>query len=124
MSDIRELIDRRGTDVIRALDAARHAHISAVLTFAKAEQNLALAGALAENRAIVAAGGEKVLGTNADARKRALTIALGHDETYQGAYSFSMQALNDSRLAQAEMKALEDTLGLLKASLYASASRE
>lgn len=123
MNDVQELI-KSGTEIIRTLNEARHAHIAAVLALASAEQDLALAGALAENRAIVAAGGEKALGSNADARKRALIIALGHDETYQGAQAFTMQTLGNVRLAQAQVAALEDTLGLLKASLYASVSRE
>ena len=113
-----------GADVIKELNRVRHTHIASMLAFAKAEQNLALASALAENRAIVAAGGEKALGSNADARKRALIIALGHDEVYQKAQALTWQALGDARLAQAEAAALEDTLGLLKALLYASASRE
>ena len=123
MSDIQELI-KSGTDVIKSLNKARHVHNTAVLALAKAEQNLTLTGALAENRAIVAAGGEKALGSNADARKRALIIALGHDETYQGAQAFTMQALGDARLAQAQVAALEDTLGLLKASLYTNARQD
>lgn len=123
MSDIQELIES-GTGVIKALDVARHAHVAAILALAKAEQNLTLAGALAENRAIVAAGGEKALGSNTDARKRALVIALGHDEVYQEAQALSMQTLSDARLAQAQVIALEDTLGLLKASLYASARQD
>ena len=122
MSDIQKLTES-GTDVIKALNEARHTHVAAVLALARAEQSLAITGALAENRAIVAAGGEKALGSNADARKRALIIALGDDEHYQKAQALTMQALSDMRLAQAQMAALEDTLGLLKASLYASASR-
>ena len=123
MSDIQELIES-GTEFIEALDLARHTHVAAVLTLAKAEQALALAGAYAENRAIVAAGGEKALGANADARKRALLIALSDDKDYQGAHTYLMQMLGDARTAQAHVAALEDTLGLLKASLYANASRE
>lgn len=123
MSDIQELI-KSGTETIKALISARHARVAAVLTLAKAEQSLALAGAHAENRAIQAAGGEKALGPNADARKRALIIALGHDKVYQKAHALVMQALGDMKLTQAQVDALENTLGLLKASLYAGASRE
>jgi len=121
--DIQELIES-GTGVIKALDEARHAHIVAVLALAESEQSLTLAGALAENRAIVAAGGVKSLGANENARKRALIIALGHDGIYQGAYRSSMQALSDMKIAQAQVAALGDTLGLLKASLYASARQD
>lgn len=123
MSDIQELIES-GTEVIKALDLARHARVETVLALAEGEQSLALVGALAENRAIAAAGGEKALGSNADARKRALIIALGHDEIYQKAYALFIQALGDARTAQAQVDTLADTLGLLKASLYAGASRE
>lgn len=122
MSDIQELLTS-GTEVIRALDEARLTHIANVLALAKAEQNLVLAGALAENRAIVAAGGEKALSPNADARKRALIIALAHDGLYQEAFKLLIEALGKARLAQAHVVALEGTLGLLKASLYA-VSRE
>ena len=123
MSDIQQLMET-GASVIKELNRARHAHITTILALAKAEQNLTPAGALAENRAIVAGGGEKALGPNADARKRALIIALGHDGTYQGAQAFALQALGDARLAQAQVAALEDTLNLLKASLYASARKD
>lgn len=39
--------------------------------------------ARAERRAIEAAGGEKALGSNAEARKRSLALALAEDEQYQ-----------------------------------------
>lgn len=119
MSDIQELIES-GTDVIEALDEARHTHIAAMRTLAAAELDLALAGAHAENRAIVAAGGIKSLGANENARKRALTIALSEDEDYQGAHACFMLALGKVRLAQAGINALKDTFSLLKASLYGS----
>ena len=39
--------------------------------------------ARAERRAVEAAGGEKALGSNAEARRRALILALTNDEQYQ-----------------------------------------
>ena len=123
MSDIQELVES-GTETIRALDHARHMRVTAILTLVKTEQGLAHAGALAENRAIVAVGGMKALGANTDARKRALLIALSEDGAYQQVHGLYMQVLGEARLAQATVATLEDTLGLLKASLYASANRE
>lgn len=123
MNDIQELLES-GIALIEALAHARHARVVTVLALAESEQSLALAGALAENRAIAAAGGEKALGSNADARKRALIIALGHDEVYQRAHALFIQMLGDAKTAQAQVDTLENTLGLLKASLYAGTSRE
>lgn len=123
MSDIQKLTET-GASVIKELSHAHHAHINAILALAKAEQNLTLAGAQAEIRAIVGAGGEKALGTNADARKRALIIALGADKAYQDIRTKTEQALCNAKLAQAEVAALGDTLGLLKVLLYAGASHD
>lgn len=122
MSDIQRLAET-GADVITELNTARHAHITTILALAKAEQELALSGAHAENRAIITAGGEKALGANADARKRALLIALSEDGQYQKANAVLVLRLTNARTAQAEVAALEDSLGLLKALLYVNASR-
>lgn len=123
MSDIQELIES-GTGVIKALDEARHTHIAAMRTLAAAELDLALAGAYAENRAIVDVGGIKSLGANESARKRALIIALSEDRDYQGAHAHFILALGKVRLAQAGIDALKDAFSLLKSSLYASASQD
>jgi hypothetical protein len=49
----------------------------------EAREDLVLVKAQGESRAIEAAGGEKQLGANAEARERALLIALAADEDYQ-----------------------------------------
>lgn len=51
--------------------------------FRDATRNLEVAKAKAEQRAIVAAGGIKALGSNEDERKRALVLALAEDTAYQ-----------------------------------------
>ena len=123
MSGIQKLAGT-GAGVIKELNTARHEHISTMRVLAAAELDLALTGAQAENRAIEAAGGEKALGVNADARRRALLIALDEDKAYQEVHARHVHLLGNVRLAQAAIDALKDTFGLLKASLYASASRE
>lgn len=73
-------------DLRRALTALAKAKIEmerAKYRLAYLDAEMPLERARAERRAIEAAGSEKALGSNAEARKRALILALDDDEQYQ-----------------------------------------
>jgi hypothetical protein len=88
---------------------------------ARAEEELSIAQAKAETVIVTGAGGEKALGANVEARKRALTIALSNDLAYT-------TALDTAHTLQRRVKETEmlvqnhrDQLSLIKAALYAKA---
>lgn len=113
-----------GKAILCLLEEEREAHITAVIALANAKYVLALNTALAENQAVEAAGGEKALGANTDARRRGLLLALDANENYKKAYTAHLDALRDEKLAWAKVQGLEDALGLFKAALYASVGKE
>lgn len=66
----------------KEISGARKDVADAQLALKRAEQDERVARFNAEKRAIDAVGGEKALGSNDDARKRALAIALANDLEY------------------------------------------
>ena len=73
-----------------------------------AAERLVVAKALAEQRAIDAAGGAKGLGANEDERKRALVLALAADPGYQAAAAAVRQCESHVARVEAELEILRD----------------
>jgi len=92
-------------DAIRRLHNARAQAAVTAVALAEAEYNLKVEKARAEARAVEAAGGEKALGPNADARQRALTIAVEEDQAFRRAHEDYLQALLAHRNAEAQAEA-------------------
>lgn len=101
------------------LSIARLNQARAAIRLAEAESALVLAKAQAEARVIEAAGGEKELGSNAEARQRALTIALAADPEYQAAVKVYQIALAEARAADAQVESHREWLKVAAAALRA-----
>lgn len=104
---------------IGMLSIARLNQVQAAIRLAEAESALVLAKAQAEARVIEAAGGEKELGSNAEARQRALTIALAADPEYQAAVKAYRIALVEARAADAQVESHREWLKVAVAALRA-----
>lgn len=78
------------------------------ITLRQANDHFAQSRAEAEQRAIDAAGGEKSLGANEEARKRALTLVLAKDDDYQLAVTMIRQMEATVDRLEAEMEDLRD----------------
>lgn len=98
---------------IEDLMDARIGYARAALEYSKAERNLKLQRVKSELTIIDAAGGEKELGPNADARKRALAIALEDDPDYRQAQAASDNAYMRRATAEAHLKSLEEMFLML-----------
>ena len=128
---IRDALDKAGVTAlasenglfVKAMQAIEKAHrtrlrfASASMVLADAERFLKLQEALAQQRAIEAAGGEKALGTNQAARDRALRIALAEDEGYRQAQELYRSAYLEARKAEADMLAEVERLKVLRTAL-------
>lgn len=101
------------------LSVARLNQVQAAIRLAEAESALVLAKAQAEARVIEAAGGEKELGSNAEARQRALTIAIAADPEYQAAIKAYQMALLEARVADAQVESHREWLKVAVAALRA-----
>jgi len=96
------------------LRRCRVEYMKTAVELAKAEWNLKVAQAQAEARAIQAVGGdEKALGTNAEARQRALTLAVAQDEEYRQAWEAWRLAMVGERLAAASVESAKEYVRLL-----------
>jgi len=102
---------------IRRLKANRLHAATAASLLADAERLLKVEEAKAEARAVEAVGGEKNLGSNAEARKRALTLAVAEDEDYRKALDLWRRTFLDHKAAEAEVEAERERLNVLKAAL-------
>ena len=102
---------------IRRLKANRLQAAAAAVVLADAKWALEVERAKAEARAVEAAGGEKNLGPNAEARKRALVIAIAEDEDFKKAMDLWRRAYLDHEAAKAEVEAERERLAVLKAAI-------
>ena len=73
-----------------------------------AREDLRVAQARAEARAIEAAGGEKTLGGNAESRGRALLLAVAQDSDYQDALAMVRSLEATSAILEAELEGERD----------------
>lgn len=71
-------------------------------------EDLRVLQARAESRAIEAAGGEKALGSNAESRERALTIALADDAEYQRMLNMARELERLAANLEAELEGEKD----------------
>lgn len=104
-------------EAVRRLHNARAQAAVTAVALAEAEHNLKVEKAQAEARAVEAAGGEKALGPNADARQRALIIAAGEDQAFRRAHEDYLQALLAHRNAEAQAEAEAARVRVLTAAL-------
>lgn len=104
--------------------AAKLAEARAELAYTTSEQMKAEYGlrglrALHEQQAIEQAGGDKALGANAEARERALTLALQADVDYQAEVDFGQECDLAVRMSDVEVHAHREQLSILLACLDA-----
>lgn len=108
-------------EAIKNLYSARLAAATEAVRLAEMERRLRLAQAEAEARVIQNAGGdEKALGPNAEARARALTIAVAQDEEYRKALEGYQAAALQKAAADAVAEALREYVSVLKAMIRSS----
>lgn len=110
---------RAAFEVAGHLAEARAELARATITRARCDYALTIHQALIEAKTIEAAGGDKALGANEDARKRALTLALDKHAIYQTAREDASIADLDRRMAEVEAQAWSDQLAILLAALEA-----
>jgi len=117
---IKELYEE-GNQVIEELRTARISQFVAIIALGATEEKFRGVQASIEQAIVNEAGGDKALGSNAEARKRALAASLVESESYD-------QAVMELNLCRAETKdhethilGLRDRLSLIKAVLYANA---
>ena len=99
--------------LIDNLDEARRRAAACRLDMSAAEDALRLGIAQAEQRAIEAAGGDKGLGANAEARARALLLVVDADQEVQGLRAHLYRAMELRNEAEADLATLGDQLGKL-----------
>ena len=102
---------------IRRLKANRLQAAASAVVLADAKRVLEIERARAETRAVEAAGGEKNLGPNAEARKRALVIAVAEDEDFKKAMDLWRRAHLDHEANKAAAEAEQARLAVLKAAI-------
>jgi hypothetical protein len=124
MLAIDDIIKQPGDLFTGALEAVRHLHDArleagvAAMTLADLERRLRIEQAAAEIRAIQEAGGdEKALGSNAEARARALAVAVDKDPQYRAALDAVHEAYLRKIAADAVAEAAKEYLAVLKAAL-------
>lgn len=89
------------------------------LAVSQANTSVQTLRAVCEQALIEAAGGEKALGGNEEARKRALTIGLHNDPSFRAEQEYAEECELDLRMLQVEREALADQLSILLAALGA-----
>jgi len=107
-------------ETLSELWEARHAWVETVQALTVAERQLAFYQAGAETRIVLEAGGEKALGANTEARKRALTVALARDEVLGQAQQDYDMAWKREALAKQEMYNYSDLLKIWRAAMEMS----
>ena len=114
-----EALYTSGINIADELGKLRHEHVAALVSLGHAEAEVTLTQARIERDIIATAGGEKQLGSNAEARKRALTTALGIDQEYQDVVVRRNSLWSKTKGLEASIQTDRDRLGLMKAALYA-----
>lgn len=97
--------DRGFADMMRGL---RMSLAEARIALRSANDDMAVTKALAESRVIEEVGGEKALGANAEARERALTLALAQSASYQAGLQRLREMEARVERLQAEVDAVRD----------------
>lgn len=98
--------------VAASLAEARADLALALMASARAERALAQQRALVEQAAVEAAGGEKGLGPNETAQKRALALAVAAAPACVAAEEAALTGAFDRRMCEVDMLALRDQLDI------------
>lgn len=121
-------LDALGTlalQVVKELRAARETWVQAVMHEAKLKRAEVVTRAGVERCVIEGTeGGEKAIGSNEAARTRAFTLALDVDASYQAVIKCHDDACETAMLAEANVRSLQDELGVLRAAMARDGKQE